>query len=153
VGCSHLKQPTVILFDEIATVLQHCPELNDRFWESLRSLATNSANGNLAYIVATPISPFELAKNYGYSSPFFNIFGYTAKIGSFTTDEARALIPSTSHTFTAADVEWILEQSRFLPLLLQILCRECWLSLELGEDDDWRISALEQIAPFLPPTA
>ena len=147
-----LQQPTVILFDEIATVLHNRSELTDRFWESLRSLATNYANGNLAYILATPISPFDLAKNYGYSSPFFNIFGYTAKLGAFTPSEASALVSSAPQAFAAEDVEWILSQSRCLPLLLQILCRECWLSLELGEDEDWQTLALEQIAPFLPPT-
>lgn len=150
----YLQQPTIILFDEIATVFQHSPELNDRFWESLRSLASNSARGNLAYILATPISPFELAKNYGYSSPFFNIFGYTATLGAFTLAEAKALIDSAPLVFPTADVEWILAQSRCLPLVLQILCRECWLNLEFGAeaDEDWRTSALEQIAPFLPPT-
>jgi DNA-binding Xre family transcriptional regulator len=148
----YLQQPTIILFDEIATVFQHSPELDDRFWESLRSLASNSARGNLAYILATPISPFELAKNYGYSSPFFNIFGYTAKLSTFTLEEAKALIDSAPQAFSTADVEWILAQSRCLPLVLQILCRECWLNLELEADEDWRTSALEQIAPFLPPT-
>jgi hypothetical protein len=145
----YLRQPTVILFDEIARVLQDCPELDDRFWESLRSLACNYANQNLAYILATPIFPYDLAKNYGCSSPFFNIFGYTANLGAFTPTEAKELIANAPQPFTVTDVEWILEQSRCLPLLLQILCRECWLSLELGEDEDWRTSALEQIAPFL----
>jgi hypothetical protein len=149
----HLQQPTIILFDEIATVLQNCPELDDRFWGSLRSLSTNSAKGNLAYILTAPTLPSNIAREYGCSSPFFNIFGYTANLGAFTSDEARELIASAPQPFTVADVEWIVEQSRCLPLLLQILSRECWLNLELGEDDDWRTLALEQIAPFLPPIA
>jgi Bacterial TniB protein len=149
----HLQQPTIILFDEIATVLQNCPELDDRFWGSLRSLSTNYAEGNLAYILTSPILPSDIAGEYGCSSPFFNIFGYTANLGAFTSDEAKKLIASAPQPFTATDVEWIIEQSRCLPLLLQILSRECWLSLELGEDEDWRTSALEQIAPFLPPIA
>lgn len=149
----HLQQPTIILFDEIATVLQNCPELDDRFWGSLRSLSTNSAKGNLAYILTASTLPSNIAREYGCSSPFFNIFGYTANLGAFTSDEARELIASAPQPFTATDVEWIIEQSRCLPLLLQILSRECWLSLELGEDEDWQTSALEQIAPFLPPIA
>ena len=37
--CRNLSRPTVILLDEIGVALQRYPELDDTFWEGLRSLA------------------------------------------------------------------------------------------------------------------
>jgi transcriptional regulator with XRE-family HTH domain len=146
---SNLDRPTVILLDEIGVGLQRCPELDDGFWESLRSLATNQTNGNLGFVLATPESPIELARSTGHSSPFFNIFGYTTTLGAMTEDEARELIASSPIPFPDEDIEWILNQSKCWPLLLQILCRERLFSLEDGETgDDWREAGLEQIKPF-----
>ncbi|WP_016951394.1 AAA family ATPase [Anabaena sp. PCC 7108] len=145
----NLSSPTVILLDEIGVGLQRCPELDDTFWESLRSLATNQTRGNLAFILATPESPIELAQNTGHSSPFFNIFGYTAYLEALTEAEARELIASSPIPFSEADVEWILRTSKCWPLLLQIICSERLFSLEEGEtDDSWQEEALRQIQPF-----
>ncbi|MEG4996789.1 ATP-binding protein [Microcoleus sp. B4-D4] len=145
----NLHQPTVILLDEIGVGLQRCPELDDGFWESLRSLATNQTNGNLGFILAAPESPIELASSTGHSSPFFNIFGYTTTLGAMTESEARELISSSPIPFPDEDVEWILNQSKCWPLLLQILCRERLFSLEEGETgDDWQEEGLEQLKPF-----
>ncbi|WP_246162727.1 ATP-binding protein [Brasilonema sennae] len=144
----NLHSPTVILLDEIGVGLQRCPELDDGFWESLRSLATNHTSGNLAFVLATHESPIELARNTGHSSPFFNIFGYTATLGALTETEARELIASSPIIFAKEDVEWILQQSQCLPLLLQILCRERLFNLEDGETDDWCEEGLRQIKPF-----
>jgi hypothetical protein len=145
----NLQTPTVILLDEIGVGLQRCPELDDGFWESLRSLATNHTGGNLAFVLATHESPIELARHTGHSSPFFNIFGYTATLGALTEAEARELIASSPIPFPAEDVAWILKQSECWLLLLQILCRERLFSLEDGEiGDDWRKYGLEQIKPF-----
>jgi hypothetical protein len=145
----NLHMPAVILLDEIGVGLQRCPELDDGFWESLRSLATNYTGGNLAFVLATSESPIELAHSTGHSSPFFNIFGYTTTLGSLTDAEAQELIASSPIPFVAKDIEWILDQSRRWPLLLQILCRERLFSLEDGEtSDDWRKEGLRQIEPF-----
>lgn len=145
---SNLHQPTIILLDEIGVGLQRCPELDDEFWESLRSLAPQT-NGNLGFVLATPESPIELARNTGHTSPFFNIFGYTTILGIMTETEARELIGSSPIPFPAEDVEWILNKSERWPLLLQILCRERLFSLEEGETgDDWRKEGLEQLKPF-----
>lgn len=145
----NLSSPTVILLDEISVGLQRCSELDDGFWESLRSLATNHTGGNLAFILATPESPIELARNTGHSSPFFNIFGYTAYLKALTDAEARELIASSPIAFTDEDVEWILTQSCCWPLLLQILCRERLFSLEEAENDDnWREEGLRQMKSF-----
>ncbi len=145
----NLHSPTVILLDEISVGLQRCPELDDCFWECLRSLATNHTSGNLAFVLATPESPIEMARNTGHSSPFFNIFGYTAYLGVLAETEARELIASSPIPFTDEDVEWILTQSCCWPLLLQILCRERLFNLEEGEkDDNWCEEGLQQIKPF-----
>ncbi|WP_427160885.1 ATP-binding protein [Aliinostoc sp. HNIBRCY26] len=145
----NLSSPTVILLDEIGVGLQRCPELDDSFWESLRSLATNHTRGNLAFILSTPESPIDLAHNTGHSSPFFNIFGYTAFLGALTEAEAQELIASSPIPFADEDVKWILACSQCQPLLLQILCRERLFSLEEGENDySWRDEGLIQIKPF-----
>ncbi|NIR92457.1 MAG: ATP-binding protein, partial [Gammaproteobacteria bacterium] len=80
--------PTVILLDEIGVALQRYPELDDAFWESLRSLATNQVGGHLAFVLAGSESPDELARHSGFGSPFFNIFGYTAELGPLSEPEA-----------------------------------------------------------------
>ena len=145
----NLHTPGVILLDEIGVGLQRCPELDDGFWESLRSLATNHTGGNLAFVLATHESPIELARHTGHSSPFFNIFGYSATLGPLIEAEARELIASSPIPFPAEDVEWILAQSGCWPVLLQIFCRARLFSLEEGESRDrWRQEALEQIKPF-----
>ncbi|MEH2392324.1 MAG: ATP-binding protein [Nostoc sp.] len=145
----NLHSPTVILLDKISVGLQRCPELDDGFWESLRSLATNHTAGNLAFVLATPESPIEMAHNTGHSSPFFNIFGYTAYLEALAETEARELIASSPIAFTDEDVEWILTESRCWPLLLQILCGERLFNLEEGENNDnWREEGLRQMKSF-----
>jgi len=144
-----LNAATIILFDEIDVALQRCPELDNAFWESLRALATTQVNGNLAFVLAANESPAQLAHHSNIGSPFFNIFGYTTTLGPLTEPEARELIGNSPLAFAAADVNWILAQSGRWPLLLQILCRECLLSLEEGEAGDaWRGDGLQQIEPF-----
>ena len=146
----HLYQPTVILLDEIGVALQRYPDLDDAFWESLRSLATNQVGGNLGFIMAGPEPPDQLAQHSGYGSPFFNIFGYMATLGPFNEEEARALINSAPMPFAEDDVAWILAQSEGWPILLQILCRERLFALEEGDDGlVWREDGLRQIAPFV----
>jgi TIR domain-containing protein len=52
-----LRTPTVILLDEIGVALRRCPELDNDFWEGLRSLAINQVEGNLAFVMAAHESP------------------------------------------------------------------------------------------------
>jgi hypothetical protein len=144
-----LHTPAVILLDEIGAALQRYSELDNPFWEGLRSLATNQTGGNLAFVVAAHEPPDQLAGHTGHSSPFFNIFGYTATLGPLAEPAARELIASSPIPFPAADAGWILAQSGCWPLLLQILCRERLIALEEGEtNDDWRGEGLYQMIPF-----
>ena len=147
VASRELHAPTVVLFDEIGIALTRYRELDNAFWEGLRSLATNQVEGNLAFVLAAHESPMQLAQQHSLGSPFFNIFGYTATLGPLTDAEARELITSSPVSFPRADVEWILAQSARWPMPLQILCRERLLTLTDGErGDQWRHDALVQIA-------
>ncbi|PID86990.1 MAG: hypothetical protein CSA11_04895 [Chloroflexi bacterium] len=144
-----LHTPTVILMDEIGVALQRYPELDEEFWESLRSLATNQVGGKLAFILAGAEAPEKLAQQSGMGSPFFNIFGYAATLGPLRDAEALSLINSAPTPFAEEDVAWILEESGRWPILLQILCRERLLSLEeAASGEQWRQEAIEQISPF-----
>lgn len=145
----NLNRPTVILLDEIGVALQRYPELDDAFWESLRSLATNQVGGQLGFVLTGSESPDELAHHSGLGSPFFNIFGYTAELGPLSETAACELIASSPLPFSEEDTEWILGRSGRWPILLQILCRERLLALEDGEPpEEWRQDAVRQMAPF-----
>ncbi|MCA9930450.1 MAG: TniB family NTP-binding protein [Anaerolineales bacterium] len=146
----HLQQPTVILFDEIGVALERYAELDDAFWESMRSLATNQVGGLLSYVLTSHAPPDQLAQHSGLGSPFFNIFGYTAVLGPLSESEARDLIAYSPIPFVEEDVAWMLAESGRWPLLLQILCRERLLTLEEGESGNlWRAEALRQMQPFI----
>jgi DNA-binding CsgD family transcriptional regulator len=141
-----IAQPTVILLDEIGVALERYPALNNSFWESLRSLATNQANGRLAFVLAAHESPADLAQAGGFGSPFFNIFGYAATLGPLEEEDARQLLASSPIPFPPADIEWMLERSGRWPYPLQILARERLLTLEEGDPSPtWRNEALAQI--------
>ncbi len=144
-----LSQPTIILFDEIGVAIERYAQLDDAFWESLRSLATNYVDGNLAFILASHASPDSLAQHSGLGSPFFNIFGYSATLGQFKEDEARELLADAPLPFAEEDVAWILAESDCWPLLVQILGRERLLALEEGDvGEEWREDGRLQIASF-----
>jgi transcriptional regulator with XRE-family HTH domain len=144
-----LRTPTVVLLDEIGVALHRYAELDDAFWEGLRSLASTQGGGRLAFVLAAHESPTDLAAHSGHSSPFFNLFAYTATVGPLTEAEARDLVASAPLPFAPADVDWIVAQSGCWPLLLQILCRERLHALQEDEADDaWREDGMQQMAPF-----
>lgn len=140
---------TVILLDEMGVALGRYPELDEEFWESLRSLATNQVGGRLGFILSSDVAPGELAAAHGLGSPFFNIFGYTAHLGPLPENEAYALIASSPHPFTADDTNWIMQESGRWPILLQLLCRERLLAYEEGDTTThWRTEAQQQMKPY-----
>ena len=145
----HLREPTIILMDEIDVALKTYKDMDLTFWNGLRSLATNQSHGLLGFILAAHQSPYELAHENNVGSPFFNIFGYTTSLGPLGETEARDLIASSPVEITSSDVDWILSQSKRWPILLQILCRERLVALEEKQfDEQWQESALEQMRPF-----
>lgn len=145
-----LHTPAVILFDEIGVAMERYPELDDAFWESLRSLATNQVDGHLAYVLSSHEPPEVLAQHRGLGSPFFNIFGYTAVLGPLSETAAHELMATSPIPFPPADAAWIVAASGGWPMPLQILCRERLLALEEGQPGDaWREEGQRQAAPFL----
>jgi len=146
---SNLEERTIILLDEIGVALARWDELDDTFWDGLRALACTQSRGNLAFVLSARELPGLLARRNNRSSDFFSIFAYTASLGPFTEAEARSLIAGSPAPFPNADVDWILAQSQRWPLLLQILCRERFVSLEEGDlGPSWREEGLRQLAPF-----
>lgn len=144
----HLKLPSLILMDEISAALAS-PELDQRFWWSLRSLS-NDVEGKLGFLLTAHAVPALLAHEYGKPSPFFNIFGHTLKLGPLDEAAARELIASSPQPFEQADVDWILGQSKGWPALLQILCDTCLTFMEEGRSGHaWREEGLSRIGPWL----
>ncbi|MBV9388613.1 MAG: hypothetical protein JOZ78_19495, partial [Chroococcidiopsidaceae cyanobacterium CP_BM_ER_R8_30] len=150
VSCN-LRTRTVFLFDEIGIALQRYRELDDCFWDSLRSLASHQI-GNLAFILASHEQPKQLAEQSSLNSPFFNSFGYTTQLKPLTQEEGRELISSSPLPFPPLDIDWILAQSKCWPVLLQILCRERLITLEFGEtgetNDTWKQEGLAHLKPY-----
>ncbi|MGH2555022.1 MAG: CHAT domain-containing protein [Actinomycetota bacterium] len=142
-----LSSPTVILLDEVGVAMErYSDELDDRFWEAMRYLASSHKGRNLAFIVAAHHSPFELARASGFGSPFFNVFAFTATLGPLTDDEARELVQSSPIPFPSEDVDWILEKSGRWPILLQILCSERLYALEQKDTtESWKELGLTQM--------
>ncbi|GAB4160964.1 MAG: hypothetical protein Fur0021_33610 [Candidatus Promineifilaceae bacterium] len=141
----NLQMPAVLLLDKIEAALA-APELDLPFWWNLLSLVTNQTSGKLGIIITSHKPPAELAQDYGKSSLFFNIFGYTLTLGPLRDHEARELIASSPLPFSETDTTWILTQSRRWPALLQILCTVRLTALETGQQDDsWQEDGLRQI--------
>lgn len=143
----HWQQPTVILVDELEAGLQ-APELDQEFWEAMRSLLSTTAEGNLAFVLTSHVPPETLADEAQKSSSFFNIF-INLELGPFTEVEARQFIAASPVAFAAEDVAWILEQSARWPCLLGHLCQERLAALRLADQSTrWRHAALRRIAPY-----
>ncbi|GAB4268235.1 MAG: hypothetical protein Kow0080_10990 [Candidatus Promineifilaceae bacterium] len=144
-----LAQPTIILLDEIGVAMERYPELDNAFWESLRSLASHQTDGNLGFVLSASQPPDQLAHHSGLGSPFFNIFGYTAVLSPLTETEAWEFIQNSPVPIPQEEATWILAQSKGWPILLQLLCREYVLAYEDGTPaGQWQQEALAQMTPF-----
>jgi hypothetical protein len=144
----HLKRPAVILMDELGAALA-CPDLDEQFWGSLRSLVSHQTEGRLAFLLTSQAAPVELALRHDHSSPFFNIFGHSLMLGPLEEAEARELVASSQIPFHPADVEWILSKSGRWPSLVQMLCHLRLTTLtnqEIG--DAWKAEGQRRIAPY-----
>jgi hypothetical protein len=140
-----VRTPTIILMDEIGAGLES-PELNQEFWWSMRALCSNLADGNLAFILTAHDVPARVADQYGKPSPFFNIIGHTFMLGPLTIPEACDLVGSSPQPFTQEDTDWIIEQSRRWPALLQVLCYSRLVAFDDGcVDESWKEEGLRQM--------
>ena len=144
----HLQYPAIIMMDEIGAGLA-APDLNQKFWWSLRSLGSNYSRGKLGFILTAHDTPALLAQEHGKPSPFFNIFGHIVTLKPFDESAARDLLASSPRPFPADMVAWMLEQSGRWPALLQILADTYLTALEEGESDAaWQTEGLERLAQF-----
>ena len=143
-----LRDPAVLLLDEITPALE-APELDLKFWWSLRSLCTTQTGGRMGVVLTCQQPPAQQAREYEKPSPFFNIF-HRMDLGPLSEPAASELVASAGRPFEAAEIEWILDQSGRWPALLQMLCLCYFEALESGLADDgaWREDGLRQIAPY-----
>lgn len=144
----HLHRPALILMDEIGAGLASS-ELDQSFWWSLRSLGSNSTDGQLGFVLTAHQAPALLAAEHGKPSPFFNIFGHTVELGPLLEAEARELLANSPRPFAPANVEWILDQSGRWPALLQILADTRLTALEEGQTGSaWQEEGLRRLLPY-----
>ena len=146
----HLHTPTFIFLDDIDVGLEEASNLDRPFWDGLRALSSHRRGGKLAFLMTSRKKPWEVAQDFGNSSPFFNIFGHVLTLGPLLEDEARELLKTAerlallSGEHDAEAWEWILEKSQRLPMLLQILA-DCYIkAMKYGEPapDKWREECL-----------
>lgn len=143
-----LSGQAIILIDELQAALS-IPDLDNTFWQGLRSLGAYLTEGRLGFISASQMMPEQWMLESSHLAPFLNIFGHRIELGPLTKEEALQLIQSAPRPFDPCDVEWILETSRCWPALLQILCMARWTSLEESQPGkDWRKEGLRNIAPY-----
>lgn len=140
----HLKKPTIILLDEFNAIVNRCPEeLDNNFWESLRSLSNNILDPQyLGFVLAANKSPYIIAQELNKSaefgvSPFFNIFGKSITLGNLERNEAEELIASSPYKFSDADIDFICEITNCQPFYVQKAC-QARLDALMFNTNDWR---------------
>lgn len=126
-----LTAPTIVVIDELSIGMQ-ASELDCEFWWGMRAILNAQISENLAFLIASPQDPADLAEEQGQTSPFFNMFN-TLQLGPMTEAEARCLIAASPVPIPPGDVGWILEKSGLRPSRLQILCQEWLLAHQASE--------------------
>lgn len=129
-----LSKPLLLLLDNIEWGIES-EGLPVAFWQTLRGLT--SLDTQVCFCVASRQSPAELmalAQKVGRDSPFFNTF-IRRELLPFTEEEAWELLACLSYTppkaaksykLSAMDKQWMFQESRGWPVLLQEFC-ECRL--------------------------
>ncbi len=139
---THLKEPTILLIDNIEKGLK-LPELDEIFWGYMRSLANSVDTLGFCVVSRHPLDQLEkLAKELGKPSPFINTFT-ELKLEQFTKDEARELLSYSPEELSEKDIQWILEQSKCWPVLVQIL-----LKTRLEDGDNWQAVAKDKLEKY-----
>ena len=139
----YLDKPTIILLDEFNAIVSRCPqELDNNFWESLRSLSNNLYPQYLGFVLAANERPDIIAKKLEQSekfgvSPFFNIFGKMIPLGALQRNEVEELITTLSPHFSASDIDFICEVTQCYPFNVQQAC-QMRLDALMFHQTDWR---------------
>lgn len=139
---NNLRDPTIILLDDISIAFQRCPEFDDQFWDGLRYL---SCNFDLAYIFTSSENPKLVAQNNNCTSAFFNIFTCVPTLGPFLNSDAHELISSSPIQFDNDDSEWIFKETNCWPHLLQIYSKYYLNHLKSSFKWDWKDEAKREI--------
>ncbi|MCV6636531.1 ATP-binding protein [Candidatus Albibeggiatoa sp. nov. NOAA] len=142
----HLNKPTIILLDEFNAIVNRCPEeLDNNFWESLRSLSNNLLDPQyLGFVLAANKSPHIIAEELNKSaefgvSPFFNIFGKSIVLGHLERHEAEELIASSPSRFSQTDIDFICDITQCQPFYVQKAC-QTRLDALMFNTGDWKKS-------------
>lgn len=138
----NLNKPTIILMENIEYGLK-LPMLDELFWGYLRYLGGHVAQ--LGYCVTSryPLLELEqLAEKNGKPSPLVNIFTNEIRLQAFTESEAREFLNHSS--LPQDDIEWILQQNQFWPVLLQI-----WCKVRLEDEENWQEIGLKKIQRYI----
>ncbi|WP_353572666.1 ATP-binding protein [Candidatus Albibeggiatoa sp. nov. BB20] len=140
----YLKKPTIILLDEFNAIVSRCPdELDNNFWESLRSLSNNILDPQyLGFVLAANKSPHIIAQELNKSaefgvSPFFNIFGKSISLGNLERNEAEELIAISPYHFSSSDINFICEITDCQSFYVQKAC-QTRLDALMFNTGDWR---------------
>jgi transcriptional regulator with XRE-family HTH domain/energy-coupling factor transporter ATP-binding protein EcfA2 len=143
-----LKKPTVIIMDNVESGFKS-PELDDGFWNNIRHLGSHVEE--LGYCATSRYSPSELddfAAEHHLTSPFSNVFG-EIELGPFTENEAQEFLNHYAQSLPSddskwiEDSEWILENSKCWPVLLQMLCK---IRLDFG--NGWKTEGLKKLERY-----
>jgi transcriptional regulator with XRE-family HTH domain len=138
-----VRKPTLFLIDNLEKGLA-APEMDDIFWDGMRSLSYG-ANGQLGFCVTSCESLEDLEKKsedkFGESSAFFGIFE-SNELKPFTEQEARQFISAAPQGFSEKDTQWLLENSRQWPILLQELCK---IALD---EKDWKKAGKKKLKEY-----
>ncbi len=140
-----LIAPAIVLLDEIEAGIQ-APDLSIAFWNCLRSVSQRFHQNKISFIISSSYSPLaltELSDQSDKSSPFFNTFGHIISLGPWNHSESKMCINSSPKPFSEEDQQWILEQSKGWPILVQLLC-----DLRLKAQPHWRELALQRLGNY-----
>ncbi|MGF1513144.1 MAG: AAA-like domain-containing protein [Elainellaceae cyanobacterium] len=127
----------VICLDRFERLLKHLQEFNDGFYNRLRALMDGS---DLMLIVASRRNLDDYAKEYGLTSPFFNV-GQRLEIEELEPEAVTQLVrvsdeqgqPSLHAREQALAKAW----GGRHPFLLQLAALKLWDATQMGKDEAW----------------
>lgn len=131
-----LNRPVVILMDDVEFGLE-AAAFDQRFWNTLRHLASNPVGKRIGFCVTSRRNPAALearAAELGKPSPFFNTFD-SKPLEPLTQDEAAVFFERMG--IGSEDGAWLMENLGTWPVVLQNGCKIRLGALQYGEED-WR---------------